>query len=330
MADALDVRDGRRRTVGGLPCRAARRWRAAGHRRRRRLRPVGDLRVRGRRHRPPGPAGGGRPGGPQRAVPPRHAVDELREERVPRVVSRPDGVDPHVPGRRQGPCRARARRRRRGMDRAPLLESTDMVLCPAVCHPLYPTQSGTLPEGGRVVEVYGYCFRHEPSTDPFRMQAFRQHDYVFLGSPEGARAHRDRWIERGLDVLSGLGLTVESVIANDPFFGRPGRMLAANQRSEELKYEIVAPVFAEGPPDGHLVVQLPSGPLLPTVRHRHGGRADRPHVLLRLRRRPDHPRPARPPRHRPGRLARRRPGRAVAVAPGRPGERGDDGRAPRR
>jgi seryl-tRNA synthetase len=133
-----------------------------------------------------------------------------------------------------------------GHDRAPLLESTDMVLCPAVCHPLYPTQSGTLPEGGRVVEVYGYCFRHEPSTDPFRMQAFRQHDYVFLGSPEGARAHRDRWIERGLDVLSGLGLTVESVIANDPFFGRPGRMLAANQRSEELKYEIVAPVFAEG------------------------------------------------------------------------------------
>jgi len=104
---------------------------------------------------------------------------------------------------------------------------------------------GGVPKG-RVVEVYGYCFRHEPSTDPFRMQAFRQHDYVFLGTPEGARAHRDRWIERGLDVLSGLGLTVTSVVANDPFFGRPGRMLAANQRSEELKYEIVAPVFVEG------------------------------------------------------------------------------------
>ncbi len=135
-----------------------------------------------------------------------------------------------------------------GEDRAPLLESTDMVLCPAVCHPLYPTQSGTLPEGGRRVEVYGYCFRHEPSTDPFRMQAFRQHDYVFLGTPEGARAHRDLWIERGLEVLSGLGLAVESVVANDPFFGRPGRMLAANQRNEELKYEIVAPVFDEGRP----------------------------------------------------------------------------------
>ncbi len=122
------------------------------------------------------------------------------------------------------------------------------MLCPAVCHPLYPTQGGTLPEGGRRVEVYGYCFRHEPSTDPFRMQAFRQHDYVYLGTPEGARAHRDQWIDRGLEVLAGLGLDVSSVVANDPFFGRPGRMLAANQRIEELKYEIVAPVFASGRP----------------------------------------------------------------------------------
>ena len=129
-------------------------------------------------------------------------------------------------------------------DRGSMLETTDMVLCPAVCHPLYPTMGGTLPEGGRRVEVYGYCFRHEPSTDPFRMQAFRQHDYVYLGTPEGARAHRDMWIERGLETLSSLGLPVSSVVANDPFFGRPGRMLAANQRIEELKFEIVTPVYA--------------------------------------------------------------------------------------
>jgi seryl-tRNA synthetase len=129
-------------------------------------------------------------------------------------------------------------------DRAPLLATTDMVLCPAVCHPVYPTMSGVLPEGGRRVEVYGYCFRHEPSTDPFRMQAFRQHDYVYLGTPDGARDHRDLWVERGLDTLSGLGLEVEPVVANDPFFGRPGRMLAANQRNEELKIELVTPMFA--------------------------------------------------------------------------------------
>jgi seryl-tRNA synthetase len=136
------------------------------------------------------------------------------------------------------------RRTEVGEDRGPVLETTDMVLCPAVCHPLYPTMGGVLPDGGRRVEVYGYCFRHEPSTDPFRMQAFRQHDYVYLGTPDGARHHRDLWLERGLEVLSALGLEVASVVANDPFFGRPGRMLAANQRNEELKYEIVTPVYA--------------------------------------------------------------------------------------
>jgi seryl-tRNA synthetase len=129
-------------------------------------------------------------------------------------------------------------------DRSSLLATTDMALCPAVCHPLYPTMTGVLPEDGRRVEIYGYCFRHEPSNDPFRMQAFRQHDYVYLGTPERARWHRNLWIERGLALLRGLGLEVESVVANDPFFGRPGRMLAVNQRNEELKYEIVTPVYA--------------------------------------------------------------------------------------
>jgi seryl-tRNA synthetase len=135
-----------------------------------------------------------------------------------------------------------------GEDRGSLLETTDIALCPAVCYPVYPTQSGKLPEGGRRVEVYGYCFRYEPSTDPFRMQSFRQHDYVYLGTPEGARAHRDEWIGRGLEVFGTLGLEAESVVANDPFFGRSGRMLAANQRSEELKYELAVPVFATGRP----------------------------------------------------------------------------------
>ena len=138
------------------------------------------------------------------------------------------------------------RRVEMGEDRGPLLATTDVVLCPAVCHPLYPTMRGTLPEGGRRFELYGYCFRHEPSTDPFRMQAFRQHDYVYLGTPDGARAHRDLWATRGLEVMASVGLEVETVVANDPFFGRPGRMLASNQRREKLKLEIVTPVFAVG------------------------------------------------------------------------------------
>ncbi len=135
-----------------------------------------------------------------------------------------------------------------GEDRAPFLVTTDTVLCPAVCHPLYPTLAGSLPEGGRRFEVYGYCFRHEPSTDPFRMQAFRQHDYVYVGTPEVARSFQAHWIDRGLEVLGRLGLDASAEVANDPFFGRPGRMLAANQRDEQLKWELVVPVNSSGRP----------------------------------------------------------------------------------
>jgi seryl-tRNA synthetase len=74
------------------------------------------------------------------------------------------------------------------------------------------------------------------------MQAFRMHELVYVGDEVGAREHRDRWLELGRDTLAGLGLDVETVVANDPFFGRAGRILANNQREETLKYEIVTPI----------------------------------------------------------------------------------------
>jgi seryl-tRNA synthetase len=122
------------------------------------------------------------------------------------------------------------------------LQAADVSLCPAVCHPLYPTLAGTLPEGGRRYDVSGWCFRHEPSLDPARMQSFRQHDLVYVGDADRARENRDRWLQLGADILDSLGLAVEIVVANDPFFGRVGRILAESQRSETLKYEIVTPV----------------------------------------------------------------------------------------
>jgi seryl-tRNA synthetase len=135
-----------------------------------------------------------------------------------------------------------------GEDWAGHLTPADAMLCPAVCHPLYPTQTGTLPEGGRLFDVQGWAFRHEPSVDPGRMTSFRMQEYVFLGSPDDAQAHRDGWIDRGLDVLGTLGLDVRAEVANDPFFGRLGKMLANNQLDDELKYEVVATVGSTGKP----------------------------------------------------------------------------------
>ncbi|MCW2496968.1 amino acid--[acyl-carrier-protein] ligase [Jatrophihabitans sp.] len=129
-----------------------------------------------------------------------------------------------------------------------LLRPSDLALCSAACHPLYPTQQGTLPAEGRVVEVFGQCFRREPSIDPARMQSFRQHEFVYLGNAEGARAHRDAWIGRALELHGRLGLSVEAVNANDPFFGRTGRLLAASQLSNSLKIEVVAPIAAPSAP----------------------------------------------------------------------------------
>ena len=135
-----------------------------------------------------------------------------------------------------------------GGDWSGALERTDLMLCPAACYPLYPMASGTLPAGGRLFDVFGYCFRHEPSIDPARMQLFRMHEQVILGSPDQVVGFRDRWIDRGLALLGGLGLPVRSETANDPFFGRAGRMLAVNQRDEELKFELVVPICSDDKP----------------------------------------------------------------------------------
>jgi seryl-tRNA synthetase len=120
------------------------------------------------------------------------------------------------------------------------LSPSEVALCSAACHSLYPSLTGTLPSGGARFEVQGYCFRHEPSLDPTRMQSFRMHEFVYVGEPDAAVAHRDRWLNRALALLTGLGLEVQAEEANDPFFGRAGRMLAANQRATALKFEITS------------------------------------------------------------------------------------------
>ncbi len=106
-----------------------------------------------------------------------------------------------------------------GGDWTELLEAAGVNLCPAACHPLYPTLAGTLPEGGGRYDVAGWCYRHEPSVHAARMQAFRMHELVYVGDAAGAGEHRDRWLQQGVEILVSLGLEVETVVANDPFFG---------------------------------------------------------------------------------------------------------------
>ncbi|KQU47099.1 hypothetical protein ASG84_08185 [Rhodococcus sp. Leaf278] len=132
-----------------------------------------------------------------------------------------------------------------GKDWDHFLHSAGTMLVSAACHPSYSMLTGTLPADGALMDIYGFCFRHEPAVDPARMQAFRMHEFVRVGTPDEAIEHRERWVPRGLQVLADLGLEAEAVIANDPFFGRAGRMLAANQRNENLKTELVVKLYGD-------------------------------------------------------------------------------------
>ncbi len=123
-------------------------------------------------------------------------------------------------------------------------EATDVVLAPAACYPLYPTVArlGTLPEAGRLYDLQSYCFRREPSNDPARMQMFRMREYVRIGSPEQVTAFRQTWLDRGRELIGQLEVPFDVDVANDPFFGRAGRMLANNQRDQKLKFELLVPI----------------------------------------------------------------------------------------
>jgi seryl-tRNA synthetase len=123
-------------------------------------------------------------------------------------------------------------------------KATQVVMTPAACYPIYPTLAarGALPADGALVDVYSYCFRHEPSIDPARMQLFRQREYVRIGTPDQVMAFRQLWIERGTAIMSALGVPLNVDVANDPFFGRAGKMLAVNQRDQSLKFELLIPI----------------------------------------------------------------------------------------
>jgi seryl-tRNA synthetase len=128
------------------------------------------------------------------------------------------------------------------------LEMTHVCLNPAACYPLYPTMAGTVSGEGRLVTMSGWVFRHEPSLEPTRMQAFRVREYVRCGTPEQVVDWRDMWLERGVGLLTSLGLTARADVAADPFFGRGGKLLAVNQKEQQLKFEVLVPVISESNP----------------------------------------------------------------------------------
>jgi seryl-tRNA synthetase len=145
-------------------------------------------------------------------------------------------------------AREMAQKAARGESWKEHLDITDLCLTPAICYPLYPTLAGTLPPGGRLFSMLGWAYRHEPSAEPTRMQSFRMREFIRAGEPDQVVEWRNMWLQRGLDLLQTLGLDARSDVAADPFFGRGGKMMAANQREQRLKFEILVPVISDEDP----------------------------------------------------------------------------------
>lgn len=145
-------------------------------------------------------------------------------------------------------AREMAQKAARGEPWNEYLGITDVCMTPAICYPLYPTLKGTLPAGGRLFSMLGWAFRHEPSPEPTRMQSFRMREFIRAGTADDVVEWRDMWLQRGLTLLRDLGLNANSDVASDPFFGRGGKMMAANQKEQRLKFEVLVPVISEENP----------------------------------------------------------------------------------
>jgi seryl-tRNA synthetase len=127
---------------------------------------------------------------------------------------------------------------------------TDLMMLPAACYPVYPALAaqGPVAPGGLTVDIGGsWVFRHEPSLDPARRQAFRMHEIVRVGEPDAVAQWRKEWSQKGIELFRELGLEGQLANANDPFFGRVGRLLAANQSAEELKWELEVQIAGPEP-----------------------------------------------------------------------------------
>jgi seryl-tRNA synthetase len=136
-----------------------------------------------------------------------------------------------------------------GADWTKDLRAGDLALTPAACYPVYGivARRGRLPEGGVNILLSSYCFRREPSDDPGRLQMFRMLEYVRMGTPEEALSFRSLWIDRAREIAEMLLLPATMEVAADPFFGRPGKIMASSQREQALKFELLLRVSGEQP-----------------------------------------------------------------------------------
>ncbi len=137
-----------------------------------------------------------------------------------------------------------------GGDWTTSVTSSDLVLSPAACYPVYPIVAarGQLPAGGLQFDIEADVFRHEPSRSLDRLQSFRMREFVRIGSPQEILEFRESWMARAPQLAADLSLPFTIDVANDPFFGRVGQVMAVSQRQQALKFELLIPYYPGASP----------------------------------------------------------------------------------
>ena len=138
----------------------------------------------------------------------------------------------------------------RGEDWSKRLTPTDVVLTPAACYPVYPIAAarGPLPGGGLQFDIEADVFRHEPSRSLDRLQSFRMREFVRIGSAHEILLFREQWLAKSPALAADLGVPFTIEVANDPFFGRVGQVMAISQRQQALKFELLIRYHASAAP----------------------------------------------------------------------------------
>jgi seryl-tRNA synthetase len=70
-------------------------------------------------------------------------------------------------------------------------------------------------------------------------------EFVHIADPQTVQEWHAQWLTRGEEFLRSIGLSPVLAPANDPFFGPGGRLLAASQQEQNLKYELLAATSTE-------------------------------------------------------------------------------------
>ncbi|HEX4240507.1 MAG TPA: amino acid--[acyl-carrier-protein] ligase [Steroidobacteraceae bacterium] len=146
--------------------------------------------------------------------------------------------------------RAAVDRHENGGDWTTSVTSSDLVLSPAACYPVYPIVAtrGQLAAGGSLFDIEADVFRHEPSRSLDRLQSFRMREFVRIGSPQEILEFRESWMARAPQIAADLALPFKLDVANDPFFGRVGQVMAVSQRQQALKFELLIPYYPSASP----------------------------------------------------------------------------------